>query len=126
MGRHRLVLLLDTTDRSRLVHRADSQPKEAYYFSHYSQESRYYHDPKTTRGMVEPLVNALIPETGKVLGYMQDLLKSSLDESSFKILKAMARTHAYFMQSIFSWSAIQKTSPLARIPKLLWARRWHP
>ena len=31
--------------------------KEAYYFSHYSQESRYYHDPQTTRGMVEPLVN---------------------------------------------------------------------
>ena len=29
--------------------------KEAYYFSHYSQESRYYHDPQTTRGMVEPL-----------------------------------------------------------------------
>ena len=92
--------------------------KEAYYFSHYSEESRYYHDPKTTRGMVEPLVNALIPETGKVLGYMQDLLKSSLDESSFKILKAMARTHAYFMQSVFSWSAIQKDIASGTDPKV--------
>lgn len=92
--------------------------KEAYYFSHYSQESRYYHDPQTTRGMVEPLVNALIPETGKVLGYMQDLLKSSLDESSFKILKAMARTHAYFMQSIFSWSTIQKDIASGTDPKV--------
>ena len=50
--------------------------KEAYYFSHYSQESRYYHDPQTTRGMVEPLVNKLIPESGKFLGYVRDLLET--------------------------------------------------
>ncbi len=92
--------------------------KEAYYFSHYSQESRYYHDPQTTRGMVEPFVNALIPETGKVLEYMQDLLKSSMDEPSFRILKAMARTHAYFMQSVFSWNAIQKDIASGTDPKV--------
>lgn len=92
--------------------------KEAYYFSHYSQESRYYHDPQTTRGMVEPLVNALIPETGKVLQYMQDLVKSSFDEPSFKILKTMARTHAYFMQGVFSWNAIQKDIASGTDPKV--------
>ncbi len=92
--------------------------KEAYYFSHYSQESRYYHDPQTTRGMVEPLVNKLIPETGKFLGYVRDLLETRLDKQAFKYLNVMAQTHEKFMQGIFSWSVIQKDIASGTPPKV--------
>ncbi|MFW8406403.1 hypothetical protein ACOIDM_29155, partial [Klebsiella pneumoniae] len=77
-----------------------------------------YHDPKTTHGMVEPLVNALIPETGEFLGHVRDALETRLDETSFKFLNGMARAHAGFMQSIISWNAIQKDIISGTDPKV--------
>lgn len=89
-----------------------------YYASHYADESRHYRDPASTGGMAASVVNAVVPETSKLLKYVGQLLQSSLDEKAFNALKWMSRKNNFLIQGLFSWNAIQKDIAAGTPPKI--------